>query len=227
MIKILIYIIFIISSIGAFSQKNAFKNIPATGKDIFVFIPEGYDTLQTAWGDLNKDGKEDAVLALHAKEMEDQIGVTINDEDVPQRFLLILLKSNNGFTLSAKSDKAIMCRSCGGIFGDPFSEISIKNNVLSISHYGGSAWRWSYVHKFRLQNNNWLLIGRSKLWYWNVAYCDKLGEFAATEEEDENLLTGEFIKKEISQEGCKVLVDKKGKRKVKPLLSLNKFDISK
>ena len=124
----------------------------------------------------------------------------------------------------AKSEKAILCKDCGGIFGDPFAGIEINKNVLSINHYGGSNWRWGYTHRFRYQENDFFLIGQTSNSYWSVENCDKLNDFAGTKYEDINFITGQYEKKEISED-CKLLENKKGKRKIEQLISLSNFEI--
>lgn len=206
-----VFFIIIIISNSLFSQV----------KNIYAFIPKDYDTLGVARGDLNNNKIEDCVLALYHKSEKDE---GKDPDSIPARLLVILSGSNNGYIQAAKSSTALLCKHCGGIFGDPFEGIEIAKNVLKIYHYGGSAWRWSYTHKFRFRNNNWYLIGRTMNSYWNVKHCDKLNDFAGTENEDVNFVTGDYQIKKISQD-CKLLVNKKGKKKIQPLVALNKFSI--
>ena len=192
-------------------------------KSYAYFVPKNYDTLAVVYGDLNKDGTKDCVLALrHKSESKEMQEVDV--DSMPPRILIVLIGSPTGFTLGATSYKALLCKYCGGIFGDPFAQIKIANNVLEVSHYGGSAWRWAYTHKFRYQNKDWFLIGKTSLSYWNVKHCDKLNDFAGTDNEDINYVTGDYQIKKIS-ENCKLLTNKKGKKKIQPLIPLNKFSI--
>ena len=64
---------------------------------------------------------------------------------------------------------------CGGIFGDPYVGISFKENVITINHYGGSAWRWTSNFTFRFQNNLWELIGILQDSYFNAEDCNGKG----------------------------------------------------
>jgi hypothetical protein len=197
-------------------------------KDPYSFIPNNYDTLYdgVAKGDLNKDGIQDAVLAVYPIWENDSDWIEKADSDsLPQRMLIILFGTRSGFTEAAKSSHAIMCKNCGGVFGDPFAGILIKGNVLQINHYGGSNWRWEYAHKFRYQAGKFYLIGQISHSYWDVKNCDKLNDFAGTEYEDINYLTGQFERKKISED-CKLLENKKGKKKTAPLVALAGFDIS-
>jgi len=185
--------------------------IPGTGRSLSDFIPKGCDTLATATGDLNKDGKNDLVLAIY--------DTAENTNMDAARMLVILFKTDEGYTLKVKSDQLLLCKGCGGVFGDPFNGIEISKNVLTVSHYGGSAWRWSYIRKFRYQKDEFCLIGKTDYSYWDVKHCDKYDEFAGTEFEETNFVTGDHVVKKIS-ENCKMLANKKNKVKIKPLVKL-------
>jgi hypothetical protein len=194
-------------------------------KSLASFIPREYDTLYggLAKGDLNKDGIEDVVLALFHK-MEDQSLEHVNVDSIPSRRLIVLFGTKNGYAKAIESSTALLCKHCGGVFGDPFNGIDIKKGVLQIYHYGGSAWKWASTHKFRLQNKQFYLIGQTKTSFWGVEHCDALGEMAGLDYEDINFITGQFERKKISTE-CKLVESKKGKQKTKPLVSLTKFTI--
>jgi hypothetical protein len=199
----------------------------AQQKSFRAFIPENYDTLfaGVARGDLNKDGIEDLAMVLGSRlEKDEDWSEKFADSNAAPRLLIILFGTDSGFIQAAISDKAILCKDCGGTFGNPFSGMEIVNNVLQFHHYGGSAWRWSYAYKFRYQDKAFFLIGKTTYSFWNVKYCDKLKEFAGTAYEDVNFITGQYEKKEISED-CKLLENKKGKKKIEPLISLSKFEI--
>ncbi|HEX5034355.1 MAG TPA: hypothetical protein VFW62_07745, partial [bacterium] len=120
---------------------------PESGARPQDFVPKGWETLMQAEGDLNRDGKPDAALVLK-NPTEDAGG-----EEQPR--LLVLLLQNpagGGYRLAATSEQAILCRICGGIFGDPLAELQIKNGVVIIDHYGGSRFRWGYTHRWRQQD---------------------------------------------------------------------------
>lgn len=206
-------------------QSKVLLQIPAKGKNISDFIPKGYDSIATASGDLNKDQLADFVIVAGSS-LENKEGLDFEAIDsLPARLLIVLLKDSSGWKLAANSESAVLCRGCGGIFGDPFADISVNNGIMVISHYGGSNWRWSYTHKFRYQQNDFYLIGQTRISYWDVEMCEKLDEFAGTDFEDVNFLTGQYEKKQVSAEGCKLLLNKKGKRAIKPLIKLNDFSI--
>lgn len=207
---------------GMVSGQSVLSKIPATGNSWSSFIPGGYDTLMVAKGDLNNDQLEDLAMVLKSKK-EDDKDANPNVEP-PGRLLVLLFKTADGYKTAVKLDSAILCQQCGGIFGDPFADISIKKNVLTLYHYGGSAWRWELTHRFRYQQNDFYMIGETNYSYWNVKMCNKAGDYAGTDLKDVNYLTGQYVEKKITEE-CKVLVNKKGKRVVEPLKKLSDFKI--
>lgn len=201
-------------AIDSKAQNEVLLHIPATGKSVSDFIPKGYDTLQVAVGDLNKDGKQDLALAL--------FNVSLEGSNEPEvlRWIVIAFKEANGYRMVFKGTNLLLCKTCGGIFGDPFAELLIKNGTIRISHYGGSSWRWSRDQVFRFQNNDFYLIGNTKHSFWSVKQCEALGdEFAGTKFEDINLVTGDRVRKEISED-CELIIDKKDKIKVKSLVKM-------
>ena len=149
----------------------------------------------TAMGDLNKDKIEDAILVLQHKE-ENADDLESKDVDsIPSRLLVVLFGKGNAYELAATSDSAVLCKHCGGMMGDPFQGVSIEKGIIVLYHYSGSAWRWGYTHRFRFQQNDFFLIGKTTISYWNVEVCDKLDEFAGTEYEDINFVTGAYERK--------------------------------
>lgn len=134
-------------------------------KTLSDFIPEGYTILDSLSGDLNGDAASDYILVLkvrnEAKKFEE------SSIDTPRPILLITANDNGGYNLAAKNDTLILCYACGGVFGDPYEGISIEGNTFSISHYGGSSWRWATTqsYKFDNQKNNWFLIQNSSVSY--------------------------------------------------------------
>jgi hypothetical protein len=205
---------------GVVSGQTVLSKIPASGASYSAFVPTGYDTLAIARGDLNNDKLEDLALVLKSKKED---GNAEDKFDPPQRLLVVILKSNVGYKTAVKSDSAILCLGCGGIFGDPFAAIEIRKGVLIIHHFGGSNWRWGYTHRYRYQQNDFYLIGETSRAIHSAMYCDKLKDHVGTLE-DVNYLTGQFEEKEIT-ETCKLKTDKKGKRKVEPLKKLSDFSI--
>jgi hypothetical protein len=205
----LILAFFLFTGLHLIAQTNtSLPVIAKKGKTIRDFIPRGWDTLQTLTLDFNKDGKRDAVLALRSK------ADTTYTEDIP-RILVILAGDSSGYKLSAQSATVLLCRNCGGVFGDPYDGISAEGNVITVSHYGGSSMRWFYRWKFRFQKNDWYLIGRTS---GGSFPCN---DMVAVESKDENLVTGE-VEVITVDEKCEE-TNNRYKAAKKPLIKLTSF----
>lgn len=109
-------------------------------------------------GDLDKDGiPEMAVVFITERERE------IEDSwDCSEPRELVVYKQKDGEWIEWSSSLgAIYPADGGGMMGDPYDGITIKNNVLEINHWGGSSWKWSHTDKYRFQNDDFYLIGYS------------------------------------------------------------------
>lgn len=136
------------------SYKEGVKNI---GENIKNFVPENYAILDSVSGNLNLDNFVDMIVVLKKIGEEKTSDVIENPEKRP--LLILIGKANNKFKLAERNDNTVYCIDCGGIMGDPFTEIVIKNGYFSVEHYGGSAWRWTRVitYKYSKVENNWFL----------------------------------------------------------------------
>ncbi len=118
-----------------------------------IRITDTCSILDYAAGKLGSDSYDDLTVII-----EDS-GNTDAETGSASRRLLVLTKRgqdkygivnyNPGFILGAEE---------GGVFGDPYNGISIKNNTLSIVHYGGSNYRWGYVHEFAYEDGMLKLV---------------------------------------------------------------------
>jgi hypothetical protein len=148
-----------ITLLAAFAAVPAFSSTPVfpeSGISAEAFVPSGWKIMAQAEGDLNKDGIPDAALVLR-ESAEEKEGADTADM---KRILVILFgASSGGYKLSATSKEAVLCKDCGGVFGDPFVGIKIVRGVIVIDHYGGSRNRWGYTHRWRYQDGDWFLVG--------------------------------------------------------------------
>lgn len=129
---LIIILTFFLFGQNSFGQYKRLKEI----------IPTDFTILDSASGDLNKDGVKDLVLILKNKYEKSNTDTT--------RPLLLLQGNKAGqFKLIARNDSVVLCFGCGGVFGDPYQGITIKNGYFSIEHYGGSNWRWTRIITFR------------------------------------------------------------------------------
>ncbi|MFW5775009.1 MAG: hypothetical protein ACOCW2_01860 [Chitinivibrionales bacterium] len=124
--------------------------------DLLACEPDGYAVLDTVTGDLNRDDYRDMIIVYKQTAEEDSSDVT----DPALRPLLIYTgNQTDSLALVARNDKAVYCYHCGGVFGDPFSRIVIKNGYFTVEHYGGSNWRWTrfVTFKYSSRDSTWHL----------------------------------------------------------------------
>jgi hypothetical protein len=184
--------------------------LPKTGATVNAFVPSSHKIIQEATGDLNKDGIPDAVLVLKDKKEEKE---NSDADEVPRLLVIIFGVKEGGYTLSAMSEDAILCKTCGGVFGDPFADLKIARGTLVIDHYGGSSDRWGFTHRWRFQDGDWYLIGLASRTENNLR-----GNYEA---KDTNLITGDCIIEKKSASG-KVKITRT-KVPMKPLSKLSNF----
>ena len=135
------------------AQDSALK-IPA---EVKPFVEKGAAAIAVESADLNGDGTMDFVLVTEPLKPEAK-----SDEDNgDERTLSILTRDREGKLTLAKSNREVVyCKSCGGVFGDPFAGIEAKRNSFTVNNYGGSAWRWSESYQFNYSriDKTWQLV---------------------------------------------------------------------
>src|SRR5437762_3491151 len=106
---------------------------PAQGSDLKIpaavkpFVEKGKTAIAIESADLNGDGMMDYVLVVESTK------AAAGDTDDDKRTLLILVSDPDGKLKLVKSnDKVVYCRSCGGVFGDPFAGIRVKRNSFTV-----------------------------------------------------------------------------------------------
>lgn len=112
--------------------------------------PMGYTLLGEADGDLDKDGIDERVLVYDTGK-EGDFGTL--------RELIIYQQKGDEWAIWKDQLGGVLPSKQGGMMGDPFSGIGIENGAIVIEHFGGSADKWSYLHRFRYQNTAFELIG--------------------------------------------------------------------
>ncbi len=217
--KIILSVGLLIAQLGLQAQCPEW-NLRAQGKSHRDFVPQGGFLLDSVQTDFNADGIPDwiLVLASSTEQGDDATGAMC------ERSLVILQGSKGGYTLQSHNKKAIMCRECGGVFGDPFSGIKVNKNVMHINHYGGSSTRWVRKHTFRFQNNEWMLIGVSESNNSVVLECATI-EQAELNLTEVNFNTAKMHVVRTKRGACKPYKDQWIPYTKKPLISLKAFDI--
>lgn len=141
-------------------------------QQILTHIPDGYYIIDTCSGDLNLDNYTDYLIVL-AQNGEDSLS-KVSEDDVKRRLLILTGTADQSYTLAAQSDNAVYCLQCGGMMGDPFQSLVIKNGYFSIEHYGGSRERWTRTITFKYSKSDST---------WNL-HKDGHGSFTAGEEDE-------------------------------------------
>lgn len=117
------------------------------------FIVKGCVPVDSCFGYLNNDTITDTAVLLR--------DTTVGLGDPAQRPLIVMLGGKGIYTSSVRNDSVVLKEDEGGVYGDPFAGMEIENGELRISHYGGSARRWSRVAVFRYDTASAHLILRS------------------------------------------------------------------
>jgi hypothetical protein len=149
--KALIVMFLLFISATAYAEPNYIDDaeLPA---EIRSFILPKTRLLAMEKADLNRDGLEDYLLVLEKQNPEQEEG---------QRPLLILTRLPDGsLKLVKQNHKLVYCSSCGGMMGDPFQGVKAGKGTFTVSHYGGSAWRWSVDTTFNYSriDKTWQLV---------------------------------------------------------------------
>lgn len=159
---------------------------PVISSDLSDFIPDGYEVLDTKHGDLNRDAITDAILILK----------TINEpsqEDAPRPLLLIFGIEGGRYQLLERNNKVVLCKSCGGSFGDPYQNIVIKRGFFSIEHYGGSAMRWTRIITFKYNPSlNTFLLHRDAGASFHASDPDTQEEIVSNRQDYGNVYFSDF-----------------------------------
>lgn len=127
--------------------------------DVQAVLPAGQTLLAWEAADLNRDGRPDAIMVSEAK--------AASEDDGP-RLLQVLLRQPDGkLKAVVRSTRAVMCRQCGGIFGDPFEGVQTQAGGFTLLHYGGSNWRWRADFRFAWsrRDQTWQLVAVDSLSY--------------------------------------------------------------
>lgn len=132
------------------TEENGVTEKDTDVKSIEDFVPQDYQIRTKATGSLNGDAQEDVVLVLQ------------KEEDVEaNRIILLLIQKEDGYKKVAENDQAILCQECGGVLGDPFQKVIVKDDFFTIEHFGGSAERWARYSTFKYD-------ATSQDWKWNT-----------------------------------------------------------
>ncbi|MCX5772312.1 MAG: HEAT repeat domain-containing protein [Candidatus Hydrogenedentes bacterium] len=120
------------------------------------FIEKGMRLRAVADADLDGDGTMDYVVVLERQEDP-------NDPDwadAPRPLLILLRDATGPLKLAKRNDKIVLPRSGGGMWGDPLDGLEAGTKTFTVSHYGGTSWRWgnSYTFNYSRIDKTWQLV---------------------------------------------------------------------
>lgn len=111
----------------------------AIDTDIAPFVPDDATVRLEKRGDLDGDGDQDVLLVLQ------------NDaqaESAPRSLVILRGTADGSFEKSVENPNAILCLSCGGMMGDPLSDVAIQGSGFALVFEGGSRELWSRTYSF-------------------------------------------------------------------------------
>ncbi len=153
--------VFVVISVSLAQKHEPTNSIAAADMRVVTkYIPNGFAIYESQAGNLNLDKEQDLLVVLETQTMMNydswkQTGET-KEENRP---LLIFTRKNGVLHFVARNDHVVLCRICGGVWGDPFESLVIKDGFFSVGHYGGSNWRWTLIVTFRYypKSQDWFL----------------------------------------------------------------------
>jgi len=143
-------------------QRFSYPSIISKGETLADLAPVGWTVLDSAFGDLNKDGLKDAAIIL---QYIDSVEL-VNDEGsvlAQPRILIIAFKNpDGGFQLVEQSNSFIL-KHDNPAMDDPYQGLTISTGVLEIKfqlfYNAGSWYVTNAAYKFRYQHGQFVLIG--------------------------------------------------------------------
>ena len=145
------------------------QRLKQTGKNVKELVPEGW-TIQEAWGDLCKNGRDDLVVMAVPN---DSAGITIREDgyvlNANQPVLAIYFKSEEGNLIKrCEYDNVIPPLADPGYFTEVELKVTERGTLsitLDIFFTAGSYTTPRQTYIFRYQNEDFYLIGEDVDYY--------------------------------------------------------------
>lgn len=151
-------------------------------------IPAGYELRDSISGNLNNDQFQDLIIVLK-RNNEDSLAAI--SEFAVKRETIILYGGPSGYSVVARNMNVVYCVTCGGVMGDPYEGITINNETFSVSHYGGSTWRWGRVTTFAKNTKGTWVLTEDENESFNAVNPDVTNETTITTPKDFGVITFE------------------------------------
>jgi hypothetical protein len=198
-----------------------YPKLAAQGASPDAFVPPGWRLENAVTGDLNGDGRPDAVLILRDNDPKKFIETgreSLPKFDTNPRILAVIFAGDKGGYSLALENHTFIARTDDSFQQDPLDpngiqegEVAIRNGALRITlgYFGGNMGRMTYT--FRFQNGRFEMIGYDRV--------DVTRNSGVMNDISINYSTGQMVRKKgnISDDREKVTRSRLPK---KPLLTL-------
>lgn len=117
-----------------------------------ILVAGGASVEMNISGDADGDGDADVLVVIDHE----------RSRGTGPRGLMIFLRGPDGSLAEAlDSPNAILCRTCGGMMGDPLQSVRAEKGELTLRFEGGSRELWSseYTFAYVPEQKQWRLIG--------------------------------------------------------------------
>jgi hypothetical protein len=170
--RYLIFFFMLISWKFSSGQQFDFPSLPIYGTTIANVTPSHWTVINTTYGDLNGDKKQDLVLILEYDYPVAELRAygnpdteIIKEVQKPRMLAIYFRQSENRFVFALQNNNFILRDKEGAAAEDPFDGITIANNTLNLRFKGGSSWRWKLDYQFKYEQQHWTLINAKNLYY--------------------------------------------------------------
>lgn len=189
--------------------------------------PAPEEIIDEITGDLDNDGIDEKILVINTSDTSDHGRI---------RVICIRKLENNEWKTWVESKNAILESEAGGMMGDPYQGITVENGILKIYHFGGSSWKWSVTDKYRLENDEFKLIGYTSIYgrpcdYWkNIDYNLSTGkvvydmEYESCEEEEQRIYRTD--KEVFLRKGLNISLTDRNSMEVRIISPKHKYEFS-
>lgn len=170
-----LFFLFLLSAQIVQAQTFFYPKLIKQGKDLQALTPANWKVIGSALGDLNRDKIADLVFVLEynlpiaeTRAYGDNETELIKEFQKP-RILAVYFKNEQSdkYTIALQNNNFILRANEGGALGEPFKDVSIANNQLSLKFEGGNDWRWKLNYDFNFKANDWFLT-KAKNTYYNI-----------------------------------------------------------
>ena len=153
-------------------HKTTIPALPARGTSLHSFITQAWVLLDSAIGDLNKDGTQDMAFVLESKDSVTDYrydGETICPLIIKAKVRVLALafwdSATDSYRLALQENDFILRSDEGGCLGDPWNGLKIESGSLYMLFWGDCNYKWNLNYQFRYRSAEWQLIGATNLNY--------------------------------------------------------------